>query len=148
MSRDFTAFLVEESFSSVVLNWWVLVLFVTIAVMVTLGLNQFHVRSISSGKRNVSRKTFGNGVYKAVTTASTIVFAPLFIFESGPMLFAWMASFKSSNDSLFWVIVLTVVLVLAIVTIYAFAVYYVGRIAGLARRGWILESIEKRKKRK
>lgn len=144
MSRDFTAFLIEESFSSVVLNWWVLVLFVTIAVMVTLGLNQF---SISSGKRNVSRKTFGNGVYKAVTTASTIVFTPLFIFESGPMLFVWMASFKSSNDSLFWVMVLTVVLVLAIVTIYAFIVYYVGRIAGLARRGWILESIEKKKRK-
>ena len=146
MSKDFTAFLVEESFSSVVLNWWVLVMFVTIAVMITLGVNQYHLDRIASD-RIVMRRAFGDGVYKIITTISAVIFTPLFVVESGPLLFVWLASFKAENDSPFWVIVITVIAVLFIVAFYVAIVFYIGRAAGLTRRGWISETLEKKRRK-
>ena len=139
------AFYHEMSLDSVMLNWWVVVFFVTVGVMVWIGVKQFRSERIG-GKFRIKR-VYDNRIYKLVTATSSVIFGILFIAESWRGVIQLLDHSMSANDSPAWSIILSPFVILLIVALYAAFIYYVGRFAGLVKLGSLIEQKQSKKRK-
>ena len=130
---------------SIVLNWWVVVFFVTVGIMITLGVNQYQIQRVNH-KRRV-RRHFKNSVYGVVTGLSTALFAFLFVKESWRGVVQFLNNSLSASDSPAWSIILAPFAVLLVVTLYAMFVYYVGKLTGRIKFSTLVEELRPRDKK-
>ena len=119
------AFYTNEFISTTVLNLWTVVLLVTLAVMITVGIRQYQLVDSGDGSKELM-ELHGNGYYVAIAAVATFIFAVTYVLEE-----RYYMSFPK--------IVLGIAL-------FAFCTYFAGMFTGWARYGYLFDK-QKRMRR-
>ena len=123
------AFYTNELIATSSLNLWTVVLLVTLAVMITVGIRQYQLVDSGDGGKEL-KELHGNGYYVAIAAVATFVFAITYVIDE-----RYFMSFPR---------------IILGIALFAFCTYFAGMFTGWARYGYLFDKKKRamRKKRR
>lgn len=116
---------------------WELEIVLAVVIMVFFGFSQYH---LSNSKLRIRRR-YSERFFGLISGIFTVVFIILLFKESSDLLLKFGYSTLSSGDSEFYAVTSAVFAGMCISAIFFALSYYIGKIAGYAKRGYLLDKI-------
>ena len=119
-------------------KFWEIEIAVMVLTMILVGIKQYH---LSDGVKRIKRR-FNERFFKFLSLIFTAIFVILFMNESSDILIRYGYSCLTASDSEFYVIPIAAVAGMTIASIFYAASYFIGTIAGYAKRGYLEENLQ------
>ena len=116
---------------------WMLVVPLAALVMALIGIFQY--RMVGGVKNGKIRKVYNDIPYKYIDIFLTIIFGVLFVVGSWRGAMQYIDNQLGPNDSPVWTLIILPFVVVIGIAVFAFVMYYIGRIAALAKLGYLME---------